>query len=80
MSLVLSHYASVGRATSRACLSVCLSALVLKDGEESAGGKCKSNVSMVNWLADCTFDLNYRMAWRVRIKFSVIKPKKLLQA
>ena len=28
------------RARLSVCLSVCLSALVLKDGEESAGGKC----------------------------------------
>ena len=43
--LVMHFYASVGGATRhtvvvRVCLSVCLSALVLKDGEESAGGKC----------------------------------------
>ena len=30
----------------------------------------KLNVSMVNWLADCRFDLDYRIAWRVLIKFS----------
>ena len=31
----------------------------------------KSNVSMVNWLADCRFDLpDYRITWRVLIKFS----------
>ena len=33
------YYASVGGPT-RHTVSVCLSALVLKDGEESAGGKC----------------------------------------
>ena len=30
----------------------------------------KSNVSMVNWLADFRFDLDYRIAYRIRIKFS----------
>ena len=25
----------------------------------------KSNLSMVNWLADCRFDLHYRIVWRV---------------
>ena len=30
----------------------------------------KSNVSMVNWLADCRFDLDYRIAWRVWITFN----------
>ena len=30
----------------------------------------KSNVSMINWLTDCRFDLDYRIAWRVPIKFS----------
>ena len=39
----------------------------------------KSNVSMVNWLADCRFDLDYRIVWRVQIKFSK-NQKKLLQA
>ena len=28
-----------------ACVSVCLSALVLKDGEESAGGKCNIDIT-----------------------------------
>ena len=28
-----------------ACLFVCLSALVLKDGEESAGGKCNIDIT-----------------------------------
>ena len=33
--------------SNRACLSVCvcLSALVLKDGEESAGGKCNIDIT-----------------------------------
>ena len=35
----------------------------------------KSNVSMVNWLADCRFDLDYRIAWRIQQK-----ENKLLQA
>ena len=49
------HYASVGGATRhtviavivRVCLSVCdcLSALVLKDGEESAGGNCNIDIT-----------------------------------
>ena len=30
----------------------------------------KPNVSMVNWLVYCRFDLDYRIAWRVRITFS----------
>ena len=30
----------------------------------------KSNVSMVNWLVYCRFDLDYRIAWRVWITFS----------
>ena len=35
------HYASVGGVTrNTVILRVCLSALVLKDGKESAGGKC----------------------------------------
>ena len=33
----------------------------------------KSNVSMVSWLADCRFDLDYRIAWRVRTKISRTK-------
>ena len=40
----------------------------------------KSNVSMVNWLADFIFNLDYRIAWWVRIKFSKKNTKKLLQA
>ena len=44
-------YALVGRATKytvivRVCLSVCLSALVLKDGKESAGGKCNIDITL----------------------------------
>ena len=47
---VCDYYASVGGATRhtvvvRVCLSVCLSALVLKDGEESAGGKCNIDIT-----------------------------------
>ena len=30
----------------------------------------KSIVSMVNWLADFRFDLDYKIAYRIRIKFS----------
>ena len=45
-----SSYASVGGATRhtvivRVCLSVCLSAQVLKDGEESAGGNCNIDIT-----------------------------------
>ena len=46
----MSYYASVGGATwhtviMRVCLSVCLSALFLKDGKESASGKCNIDKS-----------------------------------
>ena len=37
----------------------------------------KSNVSMVNWLADCRFDLDYRIVWRVGQ--NTAKPTNLLQ-
>ena len=40
----------------------------------------KSNVSMVNWLADCRFDLDYRIAWQVRIKFSKNQKTKMAYA
>ena len=49
------NYASVGGAMRhtvivRVCLYVCLSALVLKDGKESAGGKC--NIDMLKLKLD----------------------------
>ena len=37
-----SHEANSNRACMSVCVCVCLSALVLKDGEESAGGKCNN--------------------------------------
>ena len=50
VSCLVHFYASVGGATRhtvivRVCLSVCLSTLVLKDGEESAGGKCNIDLA-----------------------------------
>ena len=44
------------------CL-LCLSLLVIWTSP-------KSNVSMVNWLVYCRFDLDYRIAWWFRIRFS----------